>query len=137
MSKAHLGRNPWDRTAYWHVSSVFMHVSESTDGSVGIDRSEVSKSTHVQHKNNKEQKRGASRFTPPTLDQVHAYVKEKNYRGVDCKLFMAHYETTGWMVGKNKMKCWKSAVAKWNMRQKEFSGNDNDSSGSTRRRVKH
>ena len=55
VSKAHLGRNPWDRTAYWHVSSVFMHVSESTDGSVGIDRSEVSKSTHVQHKNNKEQ----------------------------------------------------------------------------------
>lgn len=52
VSKAHLGRNPWDRTAYWHVSSVFMHVSESTDGSVGIDRSEVSESTHVQHKNN-------------------------------------------------------------------------------------
>ena len=82
-------------------------------------------------------KRGASRFTPPTLDQVQSYVREKSYRGVDCKLFMAHYETTGWMVGKNKMKCWKSAVAKWNMRQKEFSGNDNDSSGSTRRRVKH
>lgn len=68
-------------------------------------------------------KRGASRFTPPNLEQVRSYVKEKNYRGVDCELFMANYETTGWMVGKNKMKCWKSALAKWNMRQKQFSNN--------------
>ena len=82
-----------------------------------------------------EKEKGASRFTPPTLDQVQAYVKEKNYRGVNCELFMASYETKGWMVGKNKMKCWKSAVAMWNMRQKEFSGNDKAPSASDRRGV--
>ena len=80
-------------------------------------------------------KRGASRFTPPSLEQVQSYVKEKNYRGVNCELFMANYETTGWMVGKNKMKCWKSAVSKWNMRQKDFSGNDKSPSASHRRGV--
>ena len=141
--KSSLGNNPWDRTTYWHVSSMFMHSTESHYGSDGIVLSDSTKSYDVhstksydvQHKNNKEQhKRGASRFTPPTLDQVHAYVKEKNYRGVNCELFMANYETTGWMVGKNKMKCWKSAVSKWNMRQKQFSGNDNVSSDGTRRR---
>ena len=63
VSKAHLGRNPWDRTAYWHVSPMFMHSTESHYRSDGIDTSDSTKSYDVdstksydvQHKNNKEQ----------------------------------------------------------------------------------
>ena len=55
--KATLGKNPWDRTTYWSVAPVFLHVSNPTDACVEIDRSHVSKSTDVQQKNNNKQNR--------------------------------------------------------------------------------
>lgn len=55
------------------------------------------------------------RFVPPTIDEVAEYVREKNYP-VDPVRFVAFYESNGWKVGKNKMKCWKSAVTGWSTR---------------------
>ena len=53
--KASLGKNPWDRTTYWHVSPVFMHVAKSPDACGGIAGSDVAKSPDVQQKNNSKQ----------------------------------------------------------------------------------
>lgn len=54
----------------------------------------------------------STRFIPPTLEEVAAYCKERNNR-VDAQRFVDFYTTKGWMVGKNKMKDWKSAVRTW------------------------
>ena len=54
----------------------------------------------------------STRFIPPTLEEVTAYCKERNNR-VDAGRFVDFYTTKGWMVGKNKMKDWKSAVRTW------------------------
>ena len=51
-------------------------------------------------------------FTPPTLEEVKDYVSEKGYT-IDPVKFWNFYESKGWMVGKNKMKKWKAAVANW------------------------
>jgi hypothetical protein len=51
-------------------------------------------------------------FTPPTLDEVTAYCKERN-RGVDPEKWFNFYEAKDWMIGKNKMKVWRSAVHTW------------------------
>lgn len=53
-----------------------------------------------------------SRFIPPTLEEVKAYVLEKGFT-MDCERFIDFYESKGWMVGKNKMKDWKAAVRNW------------------------
>jgi predicted phage replisome organizer len=53
-----------------------------------------------------------TRFIPPTLEEVTAYCKERNNR-VDAGRFVDFYSAKGWMVGKNKMKDWKSAVRTW------------------------
>jgi hypothetical protein len=53
--KSHLGK-PFDRTLYWSVSREIIDMSESTDRHVGIDRSDVSKSTDVQQTYNSKQK---------------------------------------------------------------------------------
>lgn len=53
------------------------------------------------------------RFVPPTLDELKAHLDAKGYTNVNPEAFMANYEANGWMVGKNKMKCWKAATAKW------------------------
>lgn len=51
-------------------------------------------------------------FTPPTIDDVKAYCKERNNK-VDPEHWHAHYTANGWMVGRNKMKDWKHAVITW------------------------
>ena len=52
------------------------------------------------------------RFVTPQLDEVRAYCSEKK-NGVDAVRFWNFYESKGWMVGKNKMKSWKAAIATW------------------------
>lgn len=60
-----------------------------------------------------------ARFTPPSLSDVQGFIAEKGYLHVNANSFIAHYEANGWMVGKNKMKCWKSALSGWEARAKE------------------
>ena len=54
----------------------------------------------------------ASRFTPPTLDEVKSYCQERE-NGVDPERFFDFYSAKGWMIGKNRMKDWKAAVRAW------------------------
>lgn len=59
-----------------------------------------------------------ARFTPPTIEEVHDYCMEHGYK-VDAEAFVNFYESKGWMVGKNHMKKWQSAVANWARRDAE------------------
>ncbi len=52
-------------------------------------------------------------FTPPTVDEVKDYLLEKNITSIDPIKFVAHYESTGWVRGKNKIKNWKACVYTW------------------------
>ena len=62
-------------------------------------------------------KKESSRFTPPTLLEVQVFILEKKY-GVNADSFWNFYESKNWMVGKNKMKDWKKAIAGWESRDK-------------------
>ena len=55
---------------------------------------------------------GTGRFQVPTVQEVAAYCSERD-NGVIAEKFHAHYQSKGWMVGKNKMKDWKAAVRTW------------------------
>ena len=61
----------------------------------------------------------SKRFIPPTVDEVTQYCREKQYT-IDPEAFVAYYTSNGWMVGRTKMKCWKSATTNW---QKKERGN--------------
>lgn len=61
-------------------------------------------------------KGNGSRFAPPSLEEAKAYIKQKGY-SIDPVAFFSHYQTNGWKVGKNPMKCWKSAVSSWEARE--------------------
>lgn len=63
-------------------------------------------------KSEKKRSKTASRFTPPTLDDVRNYCIERN-NGVDPERFVDYYTSNGWKVGKNSMKDWKAAVRTW------------------------
>lgn len=55
------------------------------------------------------------RFTPPTVEEVAAYCRERNNR-IDPQTFVDFYASKGWVVGKTKMKDWKAAVRTWEKR---------------------
>ena len=63
----------------------------------------------------------AKRFCPPTLEDVKAYCKEKEYT-IDAERFIDFYTSKGWFVGKNKMKDWQAAVRNWHKGSKGNGG---------------
>lgn len=52
-------------------------------------------------------------FQKPTIEELEEYLKEKNYNNIDATYFYNYYQTNNWMVGKNKMKNWKTAIEIW------------------------
>lgn len=70
------------------------------------------------------------RFIPPTIEEVKAYCEER-HNNIDPEYFVAFYESKGWMVGKNKMKSWKSAVITWEKNNRDKGGVKNGKSGNT------
>jgi len=61
-----------------------------------------------------------SKFIIPTIDEIQAYIKEKNL-SVDANKFFDFYQSKGWYVGKNKMKDWTAALRNWNSNNKQTS----------------
>jgi len=59
----------------------------------------------------------AKRFVKPTPVDIAEYMDKKAGLGIkamgEANSFYDFYESKGWLVGRNKMKCWKSAVRNW------------------------
>lgn len=69
--------------------------------------------TKQELKNDKNVKNNSiCRFTPPTLEQVVEYCKERK-NNVDAQRWFNYYTANGWKVGKNSMKDWRAAVRTW------------------------
>lgn len=56
------------------------------------------------------------KFVSPSVEEVEEYVKSKGY-SVDAETFVNFYDSKGWMIGKNKMKQWRSAVGTWQKKE--------------------
>lgn len=52
------------------------------------------------------------RFTPPSVDEVAAYCRERG-NGVDAQRFVDFYASKGWRVGSSGMRDWHAAVRNW------------------------
>lgn len=55
----------------------------------------------------------AKRFVPPEIDLINNYFKDKGSSSFEAEKFLHFYNSNGWKVGKNKMKCWKSSASGW------------------------
>ena len=84
----------------------------TTQYSIGKDSIDK---VNIKENNTKEK---SSRFSPPSLEEVTAFCKERN-NNIDPEQFIAFYESKGWKIGKNPMKDWKAAVITWERRWKE------------------
>lgn len=52
------------------------------------------------------------RFTPPSVDEVAAYCRERR-NAVDAQRFVDFYTASGWMRGKTPVRDWKACVRTW------------------------
>lgn len=58
----------------------------------------------------------ATRFTPPTVEEVRGYCQERR-NTVDPQRFVDFYAAKGWRVGNQPMKDWRAAVRTWEGRE--------------------
>ena len=66
------------------------------------------------------------RFSPPSMNDVIEFFKEKKSNSQQAEMFFNHFESNGWKVGgRTKMKDWKAAARNWIMRSADFAGAKN------------
>ncbi len=72
------------------------------------------------------ERKPVKRFVPPSWKEVAHYMFDKTRTHMDeeANKFCDFYESNGWKVGKNKMKCWKAAVRNWLKNYKAKSNTD-------------
>ena len=63
----------------------------------------------------------ASRFKPPTLEEVRAYCLERG-NNIDPEKFHAYYESVKWYRGKTKIQDWKACVRTWESKERSAPG---------------
>ncbi|MCD8309601.1 MAG: hypothetical protein LUB83_00045, partial [Prevotellaceae bacterium] len=84
---------------------------------INLNKQDNNKQDNVTIINAENEKKSEKKFfTPPTVEEIQAYIDEKKYN-VDAEQFFLFYDQKNWMVGKNKMSKWHSAVALWNNRE--------------------
>ena len=64
------------------------------------------------------EKKTASGFKQPTLQEVKAYCAERG-NDISADAFIDYYEANGWKVGRNDMEDWKAAVRTWERKEAE------------------
>ena len=65
--------------------------------------------------------RTRARFTPPSVEEVAAYCKERENK-VDPQQFVDFYASKGWKVGNSPMKDWKAAIrSTWERQERQQS----------------
>ena len=82
------------------------------------DEDEDERSSKAVKKEGSGEKGHKPQFVKPTIEEVKAYCTERK-NGISAQAFIDHYESNGWMIGKNKMKSWQAAVRTWEHNQHE------------------
>jgi len=72
--------------------------------------------------NKTKEKKERVKFVKPALKEVQDYCRERK-NNVNPQTWIDHYESKGWMIGKNKMVDWKAAVRTWESRDGGTTGN--------------
>ena len=102
-------RIPTAKMSYPHDKNV----AKRGDKNVVYNNTSINNTFNNRDDENKNKKR----FTPPTVDEVKNYCKDRN-NNIDAEHFVNYYDSIGWMVGKSKMKDWKAAVRTWERNDK-------------------
>ena len=61
------------------------------------------------------------KFTPPNLEEITAYFREKSAPEIEAQKFFNYFESNGWKIGgRSPMKKWKAAANNWILNAEKF-----------------
>lgn len=110
--------NPYYRTTESVMEDNPNITEQITEDNPIVEQSNVEHSRVKKQKETpKGEKKTASRFSAPTVDEVRAYAQEKGY-SIDPEHFVDYYTSNGWRVGRNPMKDWRATVRTWASRDR-------------------
>ena len=125
LKTGYYNKSAYDRTMWYTLTDLgfSMFTNEKVDlaentNQIGKNATPIPYNKHISKTHIKNNSIGeiAKRFTPPTLEEVKEYCKERK-NGIDAEQFIDFYESKGWKVGNQKMKDWKAAVRTWERRE--------------------
>jgi len=93
----------------------YQSVEFSNEQQTNNKRTANEQQTNTTEEGKKVRNKEIKKFVAPTPAEVLDYCNEKSH-GWDlnkCEKFVNHYEATGWMRGKTKIKSWKACVTTW------------------------
>lgn len=62
-----------------------------------------------------------SKFTPPNLEEVTSYFREKSALEIEAQKFFNYFESNGWKIGgRSPMKKWKAAANNWILNAEKY-----------------
>ena len=106
-----------------HMTTDVNNVDNHNHNPIVIQSKSESKSKSNSNKADK-----PPRFSPPSVDEITAYCKERK-NTVDPQAFADFYASKGWKVGREPMKDWRAAIRTWERRQTEDGNSRGDHAG--------
>ena len=97
---------------WWGGTETVTHNNIHNNKNINIEKENICISSVPSDNTYTREKQTNRRFVKPTVEEVRAYILEKNYP-IDAEQFWNFYEAKGWMIGKSPMKNWKSCIATW------------------------
>ena len=91
--------------------------TEDKENQTNKNKKENEKENKKEIENGSMEKDTSKRFTPPSLEEVCSYCRERN-NNINPESFIDYYSSNGWKVGSSTMKDWKAAVRTWEHRDK-------------------
>lgn len=82
-------------------------------------KSKASSTSSVSTSSNSKESIGASRFVPPTLEEVLLTAAKTALPDSEARKFHSYYESNGWRVGRSPMKKWQAALVRWKLNWQE------------------
>lgn len=102
-----------------------------TSDQPGSNQQSTTNNNDKKDNNDNNEKKSSNRFIKPAIKEIEDFCCERN-NGIDAIAFFNHYESKDWMIGKNKMTKWKSAIITWernNGNRQGIKGNSRKESG--------
>ena len=53
------------------------------------------------------------KFKPPTIEEAKEYANSIGFKSFEARKWWYFYDAKNWMIGKNKMQKWRSAIQTW------------------------
>ena len=115
--KGQIDRNTAISDARSKAGSSKKEQNESNENKTEQNESNSLKEKEKEKDIDKENKKESKRFTPPTLEEVNAYCKERN-NGSDPQHFIDYYAARGWELKPGqKIKDWRACIRTWEQRR--------------------